>query len=91
MKIEEINPSESEVTGNKFKLEIQLFDKEIVKLVVENNLENEELAEVLMTAFEGMKSENHMVIRVMFFAAMETLRAESHLVQAIWEGISTKR
>ena len=70
-----------------FHLSISNVHRELVELSIHNELDNEALAEVLMTAFQEMKSENPMVLRVIFFASMESLRDESELIQEIWKNL----
>ena len=70
-----------------FKLEIESFDTDMFKLSVHNNLDNEQLAEIFMTAFQEMREKHPMVLRVIFFSSMETLRPESELIQQIWQNL----
>ena len=70
-----------------FKLEIESFDSDMFKLQVYNALSNEQLAEILMTAFNEVKEQHPMVLRVIFFASMECLRDESELIQRVWEDL----
>ena len=73
-----------------FKLEIESYDSDMFKLSVHNTLDNEQLAEIFMAAFQDMIEKHPMVLRVIFFAAMECLRPESELIQQIWEDLQTK-
>ena len=70
-----------------FHLSISSIHKNVVELSVLNELDNEALAEVMLTAFREMKSENPMALRVIFFASMESLREESELIQEIWQNL----
>ena len=70
-----------------FKLEIESFDSEMFKLSVHNTLDNEQLAEIFKAAFRDMREQHPMVLRVIFFASMENLRAESQLIQQIWNNM----
>lgn len=70
-----------------FNLQIESFDSDMFKLSLHNTLDNEQLAEILMAAFQAMRDEHPMVLRVVFFASMECLRPESEMIQKIWEDL----
>jgi len=67
-----------------FRLEIQSIEDDTVKLLVVNRLSNEQLAKVCVTAFEGIKERDPMVLRVIFFAALESLKPESEMIRSVW-------
>ena len=70
-----------------FHFSISSINKNVIELSVHNELDNEALAEIMMTAFKELKSKDPMALRVIFFAAMESLRDESELIQEIWQSL----
>ncbi|MEL6559631.1 MAG: hypothetical protein AAFQ94_15675 [Bacteroidota bacterium] len=70
-----------------FHLSISSINQNVIELSVHSELDNEALAEVMMTAFKELKTKDPMALRVIFFASMESLRAESELIQEIWQNL----
>lgn len=73
-----------------FHFSISSINKNVIELSVHNELDNEALAEIMMTAFKELKSKDPMALRVIFFASMECLRNESELIQEIWDSLHRK-
>lgn len=74
-----------------FHLAIKSIQKNIVEMSIQHDLDNEALAEIMMTVFKDLKTKDPMALRVIFFASMEALRDESELIQRIWEGIQKEK